>query len=246
MIRQFLFRCRVPLALVILCGCQPFATHLYPTGRVYLPEQEGWTGNRVKARLFGIEEVYSTEYRYASSHILYVHMELENQGDKLAYFNCTTAEEDKRSSFQESLEETGLARAKPEEKEQMTYDKFTGSKGFLKLEIQPRDMALGEIPYKWYRSTGEWLGDCSMGSSPAGNGVLPQEGPGIWLWPGKKALVRVFCRIPDGTYPAHISYKSEWGFSLNPTPKYTEQSSGLLEGLKFKEPIRQDFDRRTP
>tara|TARA_B100002051_G_scaffold276815_1_gene329047 strand:+ start:39310 stop:40026 length:717 start_codon:yes stop_codon:yes gene_type:complete len=226
--------------------CHPKAEVLLPTGRIYLPEDEIWSGNQMKARLFGAEEVHHRDLHYLAEHILYLRLELDYSGQDLGYLNCYSRDEQVRSEFDKSLEETGLSRARPEEKRQMTYDRFQNSRGLLHLELQARDLALRDRVYESYQQNGRWWANCTGCYSPATAGTLPQEGPGIWLWPGRRALVRISCRVPDGTYPVRLTYLSQWSFAFNPIPRYTNQSSEYLDGLEFQQSIIQDFSRRTP
>ena len=248
-ISPILLRILLGLSISSLSGlpaCHPRADVLLPTGRVYLPEQEKWSGNQIKARLFGAEEVHHRELHSFSEHILYLHMELEYSGPDLGYLNCYSRDEKVRSEFDKSLEETGLSRASPEEKRQMTYDRFQNSRGLLQVELEPRELVLGKRAYESYEQNGRWLANCTGCYSPATPGTLPEEGPGVWLWPGRKALVRISCRVPYGTYPARVTYLTEWSFTLDPIPRYTSQSSELLDGMEFQQSIIQDFSRRTP
>ena len=230
----------------VLASCSPTASGIHRTGRLYVPAEREWSGQSFRARLLGAEELYHRDYHYFGQHQLHIHLELEHLGNGLRIFNCSTNDQNMRSEFITMMRDTGLSRAKPEEKAQINYEKFQSTVGLLRLELGMDDLAQSDFMVETHLKDGIWLGRCRFGYAPAGPGTLPHEGPALWLWPERKTRARITCAVPDGSYPLRLSYGSEWEIRFDRRVRYSQDNNDLLEGLDFQYQLPHNFQGRTP
>lgn len=233
----------VLLLLFFFASCMP--GFQLRTGRVFFAKDDGWRGNNLKARLLGIEEIYHRDYKYLGAYMVFVYLSVENQGSDPYYFSVVPVKEFRRDGIDLRWKEKALPEIDPGQRAAYLTKKAGSTAGLFRLQIDYKDLQQSEYLLKKYGGYDLAHAICTKVYSPAGPGVFPAEGQGVWLWPAEKRKLKIMCTLPNATVPGTLHY-GDWSIPINDGVMYSQDNNDLLEDLEFKRPISVEFKDRVP